>query len=97
MLAWLFWDPDPVAFYLPFFNHPITWYALFFVFGFMAGFWILVPILKSKLVQLYPGSAATARDQSIAYVDGLTLCIIAGTLIGARLGHVFFYEWPRYY
>lgn len=95
-LAWLFWDPHPTAFYIPYFNHPIAWYALFFVFGFIAGFWILVPILRNKIVQLSPSSAKTARSESISYVDGLTWCIIIGTLVGARLGHVFFYDWPRY-
>lgn len=95
-LAWLFWDPSPVAFYIPFFNHPIAWYAIFFVFGFIAGFWILVPILKQKLIQLSAVKVSEARSESIAYVDGLTWCIVIGTLVGARLGHVFFYEWPRY-
>ena len=95
-LAWLFWDPDPVAFYIPYFNHPIAWYALFFVFGFIAGFWILVPILQRKIIEMSPKSISTARSDSITYIDGLTWCIILGTLIGARLGHVFFYEWPRY-
>lgn len=94
--GWLFWDPDPVAFYIPYFNHPIAWYALFFVGGFIAGFWILVPILQRKLIELCPESAPTARSESISYVDGLTWCIIIGTLVGARLGHVFFYDWPRY-
>lgn len=96
-LAWLYWNPDPVAFYLPYFNHPIAWYALFFVGGFIAGFWILVPILQKKLAEISPQSALSARADSISYVDGLTWCIILGTLIGARLGHVFFYEWPRYH
>lgn len=96
LLAWLFWNPDPIAFHIPYFNHPITWYALFFVFGFVAGFWMLVPMLKEKIAQLYPERALTARADSIMYIDGLTWCIIIGTLVGARLGHVFFYEWPRY-
>lgn len=96
ILAWLLWDPNPVAFYIPFTNHPITWYAIFFVLGFVAGFWILVPLLKQKIIQWNPQSTTTARSDSIAYVDGLTWWIIIGTIVGARLGHVFFYEWPRY-
>lgn len=94
-LAWLYWDPDPIAFTIPYFNHPIPWYAVLFVSGFIAGFWILVPILAKKIAELYP-ERKDPRGESIAYVDGLTWCIILGTLIGARLGHVFFYDWPRY-
>lgn len=95
-LGWLYWDPDSVAFYIPYFHHPIAWYAVFFVCGFLAGFWILVPILKQKLLEINPSSIHTAKEESVAYVDGLTWCIVVGTLVGARLGHVFFYEWPRY-
>lgn len=95
-LAWLFWDPDPIAFHIPYIDHPIAWYALCFVVGFIIAFWIFVPILAHKLRQLSLASQDTARSAAISYTDGLTWFIILGTLIGARLGHVFFYEWPRY-
>ncbi len=37
----LHWNPDPVAFYLPFLNHPIAWYGVLFSIGLMAGFYLL--------------------------------------------------------
>lgn len=95
-LAWLVWDPDPVAFYIPYFHHPIAWYSLFFVAGFIAGFWILVPLLQKKIIEDTSATEESARAQSLTYVDGLTWCIILATLVGARLGHVFLYDWPRF-
>lgn len=37
-----------------------------------------------------------AKEKAESVVDQLTWFIVAGTIIGARLGHVFFYDWERY-
>jgi prolipoprotein diacylglyceryl transferase len=37
-----------------------------------------------------------ARAGSQALADRLILYIMMGSIVGARLGHVFFYDWPRY-
>lgn len=87
--AWISWDPDPTAFIIPYFDHPVRWYGLLFVTGFILGFLLLLPLVRERL----------KGDQERAYpfVDGLVWFVVLGTVIGARLGHVFFYDWPRYH
>lgn len=87
-VSFMIWDPDPRAFIIPYFNHPVMWYGICFVFGFLAGYFLLVPMFAKRL-NIPRGEAAHLADRLLWYV-------VAGTLIGARLGHVFFYDWPRY-
>lgn len=178
--AWINWDPNPDVFIIPYLNHPLRWYGLLFVLGFMIGFVILVPILRRKLSEtnaifprdisdwkmlvqqlkdaissknstfqpviarldkksrqdilelqnnnipsaklqedilqalthsqqdpnsklsrpelekLFNGSLNKLQDLCLGYVDHLVWFIVIGTVVGARLGHVFFYEWPYY-
>lgn len=81
-----FWNPDPVAFNVPFFNIPIYIYGICFVTGFILGYYILIRLMDQRLSPL----------KSQPLVDQLTWFVIGGTIIGARLGHVLFYDWPRY-
>jgi phosphatidylglycerol:prolipoprotein diacylglycerol transferase len=91
--AWLYWNPERIAFTVPFIERPVAWYGICFVFGFMVGYCLLIPMFQRRLQIKYP---ATARELSFALVDRLTWFVVGGTLVGARLGHVFFYEWPYY-
>ena len=76
----IYWNPDPDLFVIPFFNHPIKWYGLFFVIGFLFGYKYVQKDLKPY------------TDDPRGMIDSLIWYIIAGTIIGARLGHVLFYE-----
>lgn len=171
-LAWLYWDPNRIAFTLPIINRPVAWYGIFFVTGFIIGYFMMIRILirtlrhsqylaerdiiswpklitslkeekkmlavfpkelqdrvlatdpdsplsnafrnqileainlelsqpdgkitRENIPSHFPGAISTLRDLALYLTDRLTWFVIAGTLIGARLGHVFFYEWPRY-
>jgi phosphatidylglycerol---prolipoprotein diacylglyceryl transferase len=56
-------------------------------------------ILYDKLIQredledVLPGALATAKQTSYFLTDRLCWFVVIGTLIGARLGAVFFYDW----
>lgn len=93
ILAWLYWNPDRVAFTIPFINHPIVWYGIWFVAGLIGGYFLLIPMFQQRLeaTRGEPG-----RAFALPLLDRLTWFVIAGVIIGARLGHVFFYEWSRY-
>jgi prolipoprotein diacylglyceryl transferase len=95
-LAWFYWDPPRFAFTIPIIDRPIAWYGLCFVFGFIVGFFIIVPIFKRKLLETRKISQKEAKSLAIQLTDRLTWSVIIGTIVGARLGHVFFYDWPRY-
>ncbi len=180
ILAWLHWDPNRFAFTMPIINRPVAWYGICFAFGFILGFYIIIPIFKRKLQQtnkilerdianwpilithlkkaanqknissgsshfkigkklqaslealrfkqepndllkkeilealnasfheskthytreklevLFPKAIHKLRDLALLLTDRITWFVMAGTIIGARLGHILFYEWPRY-
>lgn len=85
----LYWNPDPIAFTIPFLNVPIYIYGICFVAGFTLGYFFLL----REFHRLYP-FLAKLEVQSL--VDGLTWFVVLGTIIGARLGHVFLYDWEYY-
>lgn len=86
-LSWIIWDPKRVVFIVPFIERPVVWYGVLFALGFILGYFIFIPIVTRRL---------DSRQSAIKYVDKMIWPVIAGTIIGARLGHVFFYDWPRY-
>jgi len=81
MNAIMHWNADPVLFSLG----PISvhWYGLLFATGFIVGLQIMRWIYRQE-----------GREET--ELDRLFLYILAGTVIGARLGHVIFYA-PEYY
>ncbi len=95
-LAWFYWDPPRFVFTIPFIDRPIAWYGVCFVIGFVVGFFLLIPIFKRKLLETRKISNIEAKKLSIYLTDRLTWAVIIGTIVGARLGHVIFYQWPYY-
>lgn len=82
MLALKFlWAPDPVAISLGSFK--VYYYSLMFVIAFSAGLYLMKYIFKKEGVAL-------------KYLDPLLLYMVVGTLLGARLGEVFFYNWDYF-
>ncbi len=61
----------------------VRWYGLMFAIGFLIGYKIVERIFKHE----------GAPEK---WLGTLLLWVIAGTVIGSRLGHVFFYEWDVY-
>lgn len=88
-LAWLYWDPPKEAFTIPFINLAVAWYGILFAGGFVLGYFILLPMLRRKFND--PEGTLSA-----SFADRITWFIVLGTVIGARLGHVLFYDWPYY-
>lgn len=81
MLAFVTWNVDPVLFPLgPF---AVRWYGLMFVIGFFIGYHIVAKMFKHE------GAPESWLGTLLTY---LVVC----TIVGARLGHVFFYEWDYY-
>jgi len=75
------WNASPELFSLG----PISvrWYGLMFAMGFLFGFSILTRMFK------FEGSDPVLVEKLFVYV-------IVATIVGARLGHVFFYGWEYY-
>jgi phosphatidylglycerol:prolipoprotein diacylglycerol transferase len=77
----LVWNVDPEIFRLGPFH--LRWYGLFFALGFLLGYVILAQFYRKEC-------------RNLDNLSDLLLYLLLGTLIGARLGHVFLYQ-PGYY
>jgi prolipoprotein diacylglyceryl transferase len=82
-----YWDPPRVAFTLPVIDHPIVWYSIFFALGFFLGYLIVGRLLTSTF---------STKAKAFRFIDHLAWYIFIGMIVGARLGHVLFYEWPYF-
>ncbi len=97
MLAALYWNPNPEIFTIPFINFPILWYGVFFALGFWLAFLIIVRVFIRYFELSLNKSSTTYKRKAQAIADRLTLFVVIGTLLGARLGHFLFYESPSMY
>ena len=81
MMLSIIWDPSPEIFHVG--SFAVRWYGLFFALSFFFGYLIMQRFFNKEGVP-------------IKLLDELTTYMIIGTIVGARLGHVFFYE-PAWY
>ena len=81
MLAYIFWNPDPVAFSL--FGFDVRWYGMCWGLAFLSGYMMMSWLYKNQKI---------GKDK----FDPLFFYIFIGVLVGARLGHCLFYE-PGYW
>ena len=61
----------------------IRYYSLMFVIAFGLGWYIMKKIFENE-------------NESLEKLDSLFIWTVLATLLGARLGHVFFYDWEYY-
>ncbi len=80
MLMYIVWDVTPQI--IPGWNTP-NYYSLLFVTGIALGFFTIKKMFKNEGV-----------DEKI--LDSLLIWMIVSTIVGMRLGHVFFYDWDKY-
>lgn len=80
MLDYIVWNADPTLI-----SWPVTvrWYGLMFAIGFWLGFNIVGRMFRREGVPE-------------RWLGTLLLWVAGGTVVGARLGHVFFYQWDYY-
>ena len=78
ILNFITWDPSPEIFTIPGINWPVRWYGLMWAFAFISSFYFMNKVFRKE--------GRTDKD-----LDTLTLYIIIGTILGARLGHCLFY------
>jgi len=61
----------------------VRWYGLMFALGFLLGYQIMFKMFKFE-------------SSNTEWLDKLFIYTIVATIVGARLGHVFFYGWEYY-
>ena len=88
-------DFDRTIFTVPYLNHPVSWYGLLFAIGFFGGYFLIRRLFAAHLADPSQ-SPEKIKLNAITLADRLSALVIIGTIIGARLGEVFFYGWPYY-
>lgn len=81
LLTFITWNADPILF--SFGPLAVRWYGLAFAVGFTLGYSIVAKMFKHE----------GAPENWLGILLGY---IVIATIIGSRLGHVFFYEWDYY-
>lgn len=81
ILEYITWNPDPVLFHLG--SLEVRWYGLIYALGFFLAITIIGKIFK------HDGAPE-------AWLDKVFIYFILAVVVGARLGHVFFYGWDYY-
>lgn len=87
-------DPDRIFFTIPYLDHPVTWYGTLFALGFFLGY-LIARRLFVRLIS-HDIQADQLRATATLLADRLSFFVMIATIVGARLGHVFFYDWPLY-
>lgn len=77
----VYWNADPILFSLG--PIAVRWYGLMFAIGFTVGYLIVEKMFRHE------GAPERWLGILLAY-------LVIATIVGARLGHVFFYEWDYY-
>lgn len=85
-LSFIIWNFDPTLFNI-FGEFPVRWYGLFFASGFLISQQVLFYIHKTEA-----GVSLEKKKEAEQYVESITIYMIIATIIGARLGHVLFYQ-----
>jgi phosphatidylglycerol---prolipoprotein diacylglyceryl transferase len=81
MLSYIHWNFNPDIFVI--LGRPVRWYGLMFAIGFVFGYKIVEKQFKYE-------------NENLKWLENLLIYIVVGTVVGARLGHVFFYGWEYY-
>jgi len=83
LFNYILWNVNPDIFTIPYLNHPVRWYGLAWAGGFL--------LSQQVMYFIYKKEGRSAKE-----VDDLTVYMLVATVVGARLGHVLFYD-PVYY
>ncbi len=81
ILQFITWKVNPEIFAIG--SFAVRWYGLLFASSFIFGYMIMLRIFKKE-------------NLPEALLDKLSVYMVIGTVVGARLGHTLFYE-PNYY
>jgi len=81
MLNYIVWNPDGIIIDLGVYQ--LRWYSLLFGLGFLLGYQFVKASFKKA-------------DLNLKLLDNLAVYLVIGTILGARLGHCFFYDWEYF-
>lgn len=91
---YIYWDPsrELTSWNVPFLDRPILWYGLFFALGVFFAYLVFKRLLTNFLSYYGIGEKEIAKVR-----EKIALYTVIGTIFGARLGDVLFYQSPHLY
>lgn len=100
MLFWISWNPPREIFYLPIIHHPVTWYGAILAVGCGLGYYILSALYRHCFLHHFSPSHLSAdglQQRTQEFCEAISMYCLVGILLGARIGHILFYEPIREY
>ena len=92
LLSFIHWNPSRFAFTIPIIEHPVAWYGIFFASGFLLAYFVV-----KHMFYFYLSHIPDHKKVATELLDKLLWFIAIGMIVGARLGHVIFYDgWGEY-
>lgn len=95
MISWISWNPPREMFYLPIIHHPMTWYGAILALGCTMGYAILSSLYRHYFVQNISETDSSERIVELQvkqFCEAISMYCLFGILMGARIGHILFYE-----
>ena len=80
-------SPEIFAISIGDFSFALRWYALAYIVGLIAGWWIIMRAMRRPT--LWPQDTPPMRPEQ---VEGLLTAVILGVIIGGRMGYALFYQ-----
>lgn len=92
--SYINWDPSRAmtTWNIPLLDRPILWYGFFFALGFFLAYLVFQSLLKEFMLPY-----RVRKKEILKVAEKLCLYVIVGTIVGARLGDVLFYQSPADY
>lgn len=83
-LCYIIWDINPDIFVIPGIHHPVRWYGLSWALGFL--------VSQQVMYHIYKTEGRPRRE-----IDTLTIYVLIAAVVGARMGHILFYDPLNYF
>lgn len=89
LTLYIHWNParEILPWNIPILDRPILWYGFFFALGFLLSYRVFQVLLRDFLQPYH-----VAQKDVLKIAEKLSFYVLIGTIIGARLGDVLFYQ-----
>lgn len=88
---YIYWNParEIIPWNIPLLDRPILWYGFFFALGFLLAYRVFLSLLTEFLLPYQ-----ISKKEILKIAEKVSFYVIIGTIVGARLGDVLFYQNP---
>ncbi len=70
----------------------LRWYGVMYLLGFLASYFLV----RVQISENYQNGLVRDKDQEYRLLEGIMVALVAGVILGGRLGYVLFYNLPYF-